>query len=277
MKNYLLRNFYLLSILGLFFVLACKKLPNEGIPSYIKLVRPILETSPEQGAAVHSFSDIWIESEGNNLGAYEYPLTFAAYLAGSKKTICNPGVWHNGNGQDRRIHPAIEVFDTTYNFIQKDTVEIQPIFRYKENVDFIYVEDFEATNNFSNTVRTELTSPENQTGKAATIILSASENKKTAQTISPIPISVGQRVYLEFSFKSENYGGFGFRSVSDQDVILRLGTFSPFSKWTTVYYNLTNFVNVTKEGTYEFYMETERGDLTGDSKTYIDNFKILQF
>lgn len=277
MKNQDLKYFYTFFLLIILSIGGCKKLPNNGIPSYITLKEPILKTTESQGASVHSFSDIWIESEGSNLGAYEYPITFAAYLAGTRGTICNAGILYNGNGLERRIYPAIEVFDSSYTYVQKDTVEIQPIFRYKNNVNFIYIEDFEATNNFSNLVRTDIGDAANQTGKAGVINLISNENSKTSETITPVDISTGQRVYLEFSLKTENYGGFGIKSVTDPNNQVLLGTFAPFSEWTTIYFSLTNFVNITKEGNYDFYIDVERGDLTGDSKTYIDNFKILQF
>lgn len=256
---------------------ACKKLPNGGIPTYIKLANPTLQTAVDQGATVHGISDLWIESGGKDLGAYEYPIIFPAYLAGENTVTVNAGIFYNGNTSERRIHPALEPFKTTLNFVQEDTILIEPIFKYKSSVNFLYIEDFESTNNFSNIERTTLTDAANITGKAGEISLGAGENFKTSQTISPLQITSGQRVILEFGLKTANYGGFGFKSVSNSANRIQLGSFAPYANWTTSYFELTSFINQVKEGEYQFYIEVERGDLTGESKTYIDNFKIIQF
>lgn len=273
----LLKPYYFFIIGLLLTVFACKKLPNDGIPTYIKLEKPTLVTSTEQGAAVHEFSDIWLESEGLDLGAYEYPRIFAAYLAGEKKVIANAGIYYKASENERRIYAALEPYDTTVVFVQKDTVTIQPVFKYRDIVDFLYVEDFENSNNFSQSSRTELNDANNQIGKACKISLTSSENKKTAESIDNYAIASGKRVFLEFSIKSENYGGFGFKSVIDPSNLILLGTFAPFDNWTTTYFEITNFINVVDEGSYDIFIEVERGDSTGTSSTYIDNIKILQF
>lgn len=271
MKNYL---FISLCLIALAF--SCKKLPNDGIPSYIKLSNPSISVEANQGAAVHSFSDLWINTEGLNLGAYEYPTTIAAYIAGDRKVVINPGILDNRTSE-RRIHPAYKPYGVDVSFVQKDTVEINPVFEYKDNINFLYIEDFENNNNFDEMTRTSVGDIENQTGRAGVITISGSDEFQLSKSISPFEIVEGSRVYIEFSLKTENYGAFGFRSVNNNSINLQIATFQPFDEWTTTYYNITNFINATKEGEYEFYINTQRGDLIGDSKTYIDNFKILQF
>lgn len=272
MKNY----FYLL-ISALISLNACSKLPNGGIPTYIKMANPTLITEVNQGAANHGISDLWIETGGKDLGAYEYPVVFPAYLVGEQLVTINAGYFHNGNTSERRVHPALEPYVATVEFILKDTTLIEPVFKYKSSVNFLYIEDFEATNNFSNSDRTELTDTANLNGKAGVITLGAGENFKASESISAFEISVGQRVFLEFGLKTQNYGGFGFKSATNSSSRIQLGSFAPYSNWTTTYFDLTSFINTVKEGEYLFYIEVERGDLSGDSKTYIDNFKIIQF
>ena len=75
---------------------SCDKLPNDGIPTYIKIANPKIETKANQGAAVHYFSDLWLESQGKDLGAYEYPTVFGAYIAGEQEIALNAGIFYNG-------------------------------------------------------------------------------------------------------------------------------------------------------------------------------------
>lgn len=266
---------FLLTVTIVFF--SCRKLPNDGIPTYIHLANPKLETGPNQGSAIHGFSDLWIETQGKDLGAYEYPSIFAAYVAGQQTVTVNAGIFYNGSPSDRRIYDALDPFEAEINFIQKDTILIEPIFKYRESVNFIYIEDFESSNNFSGVARTEEENINNISGKAGAISLSITENFKSSTTISPISIATGQRVYLEMSLKTQNYGGFGLQSVSDPSQRKTIGTFAPFNNWITNYFSLTNDINGLKEGEYNFYIDVEKGDSTITTTTYIDNFKILQF
>lgn len=272
-----MKNLYII-LIGLIVVFStCQKIPNGGIPTYIKIANPTLDLEANQGAMVHNISDLWIETEGTDLGAYEYPSIFAAYLAGEKDVTVNAGIFYDGNTSERRIYDALDPYITNINFIQEDTILIEPVFKYKDFVEFLYIEDFESTNNFSNIVRTDVLDTENITGRAGSIILSASENSKTSETISEIDIVEGSRVYLEFSMKTENYGGFGIKSALDPTNIITLGSFAPYDDWVHIYINLTNTINTVQEGQYDFYFDVERADLEGESTTYIDNIKILQF
>lgn len=255
---------------------ACEKLPNDGIPSYIKIANPSIETTPSQGAAMATFSDLWLEAQGKDLGAYEHPTIFGAYIAGQQDITVNAGIFYNGNTSDRRIYDALDPYEANINFIQKDTTLIEPTFKYKQSVDFIFIEDFEATNNFSEMTRTDLSNAANKTGRAGVIILEENENSKTSESISAININEGQRVYLEMSVNSQNYGVFGIQSVSDPSNFAKIGSFAPYG-WIHTYFNITSVINTLKEGQYKFYISVQREDIVGESKTYIDNFKILQF
>lgn len=267
--------FYFLTVLLI--TSSCTKVPNDGIPTYITLKKPTIENSSlNQGSTLHQFTDLWIESNGVSFGAYEYPATFAALLKGEQKVIINPGIYFNENIIERVIYPIYEPFVATYNFIQKDTIEISPIFKYRASVDFLYNEDFESSNNFSDMSRTEIGDPNNLENKSGIITLSATDTEKNSSTITPLSISDGKRTYLEFTMKSESFVNIGFKSATGGDNALSLGVYKPVKDWYTSYYEITNFINTVNEGQYIFFIDIQKNNIDEEETTYFDNFKIIQ-
>ena len=257
---------------------SCTKVPNDGIPTYIKLSNPLIENSSiNQGSTLHQFTDLWIESNGVNLGAYEYPVTFAAFLKGEQKVTINPGVYYNESIIERVIYPIYEPFEATFNFIQKDTIEISPIFKYRSTVNFLTIEDFESSNNFSNMLRTVIGDTNNLESKAGIISMSSTDTEKTSSTITPLTIPSGKRTYLEFTMKSESYVNIGFKSATGQENELSLGIYKPIENWNTSYFEISNFINTVQEGQYHFYITIQKNHLEEEETTYFDNFKIIQY
>lgn len=268
--------FYFISVIIL--TTSCTKVPNDGIPTYIKLTKPTIEnTSNNQGSAIHEFTDLWIESSGVSFGAFEYPTTFAALLEGEQKITINPGIYYNENVLERMIYPIYEPFEATYNFIQKDTVEISPVFKYRSSVDFLNIEDFESSNNFSNMTRTLVDDTENLEGKAGIVILDSDDIEINASTVTSLIIPNGKRTYLQFSMKSESFVNIGFKSGTGLDNALSLAVFSPIPEWHTSYFEVTDFINTVNEGEYHFYLDIQKNNLGVEEVTYFDNFKIIQY
>lgn len=256
---------------------SCTKIPNDGIPTYITLKKPTVETTAlEQGSALHDFPDLWIESGGVSYGAYEYPATFPTFLKGEQKVTINPGIYYNESVIERMIYAIYEPFEATYNFVQKDTIEITPVFNFRSSVDFITIEDFESSNNFSNMDRTDVGDPENIENKAGVITISASDLEKNSSTISSLAIPNGKRTYVEFSIKSESFVNVGFKSGTGGTNEVSLAIYKPTYEWHTAYFEVTNFINTVDEDYYHFYIDIQKNNLDLEEKTYIDNFKIMQ-
>ncbi len=274
----LLKKNILLLIIVVIGIVSCEKVPNGGIPTYIKLSNPIIETdSPDQGSALHQFSDLWFETGGISLGAYEYPVTFAALVNGKQKVTINPGIKINAHIGDRRSYPIFEPFEAEYNFVAKDTLEINPVFKYRQGVNFLHIEDFESTNNFSDMQRTVIGNVNNLDGKAGIITLNGSETNKASISINPIQINEGKRVYVELSMKTDSYVGMGFQSLVDDENYLEIVVYKPADEWETNYFEITDFIHLIKEGEYNFYINIQKDEEDAEEKTYFDNFKVIQF
>lgn len=255
---------------------SCTKVSNNGIPSYVKFSDVSIETNNFQGSSMHSFSELWLSKEGNDFGAYQFPNTIPLLISGENEITINPGIMYNADVNTRKIHPLFEPFKATYNFIQKDTIEIKPVFKYRESVEFVYIEDFESSNNFDNFERTDVLNINNIEGKSGMMSLSSTEKVKKSLIISPLEIAQGKRIYLEFNIKTESYVGVGFESITSNGYT-SLAIFSPNDEWITYYFELTSFINSTKEGEYIFYVEAQKAKEGEEEETYFDNLKIMAF
>jgi hypothetical protein len=256
---------------------SCTKVPNDGIPTYMKLNKSTIENaSISQGSTLNQFPDLWVQSGGVNLGAYETPTIFAALLKGEQKVTINPGVYYNGSRVERVIYPIYEPFEATYSFVQEDTIEISPIFKYRANVNFVSIEDFESSNNFSEMLRTDIGDTENIEGKAGVITLNTTDTRKTSSTISAVPIpDHTKRTYLEFTLKTESGVQIIMESLNGYEY--ELVRFQSFEDWYTTYFEITDYITASNDDEYNFHIiATKKDTLTTEEKTYFDNFKIIQ-
>lgn len=258
------------------FFTACNKSPNDGIPSYIEISQVELNTNPNQGSDIHLISDLWIESEGEYIGNFEYPNVIPALIAGNREIIMNAGIFRNGDYNNREIYPAYQPFKANFEFIPGDTVLINPSFSYYNTVLFPLIEDFESGNIFTGTNRTALGDLNNIDGRALNIHLDGLTPSIETITSSPIVIPFGRRVYLEMQFKGNNDFGLGIQAIVNGSVSQQ-GYIDAFysSSWYKIHYDITDVINSLDADGYNFYIEAIKSDSQTESDLYLDNFKIV--
>lgn len=268
------------TFLSLLFLLAtsCTKPANNGIPSYLEIEKVKLVTTADQGSSIlPNISDVWVESDGVNLGVFEYPNVIPALFKGNRSVLINPGVFQSGDFFVREVYPCYQVFDTTATFVETDTVTINPTFRYKNEVNFLLVEGFETGNIFSGLNRTSNGDSENLEGRAGLLELSNSNSSIRATMGNSIAIPQGPKVYVEFHYKGSNDFGLGLESLQNGTVV-QSGFFAGLNAtddWRKIYIELTNTINGLNGDSYNFYIEAVKIDSLDNSNIYFDNFKLL--
>ena len=272
---------YLL-LFALLLVSACSKGKNEGIPSYIAINSVVLNTdAATQGSNHHFINNLWIETEGENVGVYEFPNVIPVLVEGEREIIINAGVYVRGDYNNREIYPAYQPFKKDITFIERDTVEINPVYEYYDEVDFPLIEDFETGNIFSGVGvdRTDLGDVNNIEGRALHIHLDDLTDEVNAITSSTIDIELLKKVYIEMEFKGTNDFGLGIEGVSNGSVTdsYFFETFIPLDndEWFKVYYDITNIVNALNAESFNFYIQTIKYSQFSETDIYIDNFKIV--
>lgn len=257
---------------------SCSKPANNGIPAYVSIADPILQVELGQGSALHDISTIWAESEGENFGVYELPTVFPALVSGNRQMILNAGVKQSGDFFTREIYPCFDPFIETFNFVQKDTLYVQPVFKYKNQTQFLLIEDFENSNIFTGMNRTTSSNPNNLEGIAGQIVLNQGAITNLSLMGSSIPLARTGRTYLEVHFKGlSNFflGAQGFKNGDKifDDVIIPL---YKTQDWQKIYIEITFLLNFVDADEYAFYIRANLPPNLNESEIFIDNFKIVR-
>lgn len=265
----------------LLLVSACSKGKNEGIPSYISINSVELNTTTAQGSDHHFINNLWIESEGENVGVFEFPNVIPVLVEGDREIIVNAGVYVRGDYNNREIYPAYKPYKEDITFLAKDTVEIFPVYEYYDEVDFALIENFESGNIFSGTGvdRTDIGNVNNTEGKALHIHLDDTNNEVNVSTNSATSIPLLKKVYIEMEFKGNNDFGLGIEGISNGSVTdaFFFETFIPLEsgEWFKIYYDITNIVNSLNAESFNFNIQAIKYNEPSETDIYIDNFKIV--
>jgi hypothetical protein len=117
---------------------------EEKIPSYIQIKQANLQTNySTEGANTHKINDVWINIDGNLQGIYEIPVTFPVLETGKRIITIRAGIKVNGIAASRAPYPFYEFLNIDTILPEKEIVVINPTFKYKENIKFAWIEDFQ--------------------------------------------------------------------------------------------------------------------------------------
>lgn len=138
--------FYSLLVSSACLLAACKG-TNEKTPAYLRLDSVLLAPGLSQGSAVHEISAINVYVGGEFIGLFEIPCTIPVLQEGSRSVILIPSVRLNGSRNQFSVLRTMKSFDTSLNFTPGSITQAgTPVFRFKTNTEFTWVEDFEDNN-----------------------------------------------------------------------------------------------------------------------------------
>ena len=107
-------------------------------------------TTSLQGANTHHITDVWVEVNTGNLGAYELPCNFPVLLENEVHFTVSAGIEESGQSGVRVIYPFYQT--DTFSIIAERAEKYShvPVFSYKPGTRFAFQpEDFELGNGFS--------------------------------------------------------------------------------------------------------------------------------
>jgi hypothetical protein len=265
---------FLLVVIGLG---SCTKSPNEGIPAYLVIDSVKFTANAGQGSGLQFIPNVWLESEGENIGVYELPVNAPALVSGSKQVIVNAGVYVSSDFFNREIYPAFQPYKTTVNFIPGQAVSIIPEFEYYDECVFPINEDFENGNIFGSLVRTSIGDTNNLEGRALQLTVNGANPSIRGVTTSSVAIPGLKKVYLEMHFKGDIDFAIGVEGVLNGNVnqIAYIDQFFPNSNWYKVYYDISDLVYSLDANTYNLFIEVLKLSNVDESNLYFDNIKIV--
>ena len=118
--------------------------PDETIPATITIDSFIVSSDIlTQGSNSSKITDVWINIDGNLQGIYELPATFPVLETGDRALIIRAGIKNNGIAASREIYEFYNWEEMDITLTSGENKHITPQISYKDNLNFMLIEDFE--------------------------------------------------------------------------------------------------------------------------------------
>lgn len=274
---------FIIAAILLSFAGGCKKMPNDGIPFYLEVDSVKLNTNTfKEGVNSHKITDIWVEANADNLGAYELPINFPVLEENDVRFVISAGIEQSGQSGFRIIYPFYNPDTVTLSAIRGEKYKHTPVFTYKSNTLFSLVSGFENNGTISNdfTGMSVVSDTNVKYGTACGMVsVNMVDSNKIASSIQTWDLPEGQEIWLEFDYKSEVpfyvgfYGQF-FSGGTIRDDILFVNS---KATWNHLYIKLSESISSVRADTYSIYFEALRPYGSTGGNLYIDNVKLIHF
>lgn len=116
---------------------------EEQVPSYVFIPSIELETDATQGDNSQDIVDGWVYCDGILIGVFELPVRVPILESGEHTITVVPGIKKNGLFDQRITYPFYSPFEEKIQLVPTAIDTIRPIIRYRNNVTFSWLEDFE--------------------------------------------------------------------------------------------------------------------------------------
>lgn len=260
---------------------SCNKMPNNGIPFYMRMDSAVVVTdNSTQGSNSHNITDVWVEANTDNLGAYKMPVNFPVLQQGTTRFTVSAGIAESGQSGVRVIYPFYNVDTFTLNATPTQSYSHTPTFRYVAGTKFSFSpQDFELGNGFNglNVVADTNVHYGNRCGVISVSL--ATDSNITATQINKYDLPEGQEIWLEVDYKCEVPFYVGFFGYFNAGSAIRTPVVFVTAKpsWNKLYVKLSNYVGYVRADTYSIYFEALRPADSAGGSVYIDNVKLVHF
>lgn len=292
-------KFLILLVFASFLILlSCEKFKGEQVvPAYIKIDTIFLLSNPliEEGELTHNFTDVWVYVDDQIIGAFELPALVPVLVSGPHQLELYPGIKLNGISSSRSSYPFVKpkVYEE-FNFVIDSIITVNPGVTYYDNVDFIWMEDFEdASHNLEPTSNSDTTL---NIYTYNTVIpfygghsgVGYLDNNNTIfevvtydEEIPGYVINSGNLpLILEMDYKTNNFLVVGlfirdFGSNLTQHPVVVLN--STEGKWKKVYVNFSPSITAYYNADYfNVYFRSDKESKVEAPVVKIDNLKLIQ-
>lgn len=272
--------FFLFAICISLFQLSSCKTPNDGIPFYMQCdsVTVVTSIADSQGVNSKNISDVWVEANTDNLGAYELPCNFPVLQENTVRFVLSAGVHQSGQAGVRVIYPMYSVDTFSISATRAGRYSHTPVFKYKNGVRYTFLpEDFEIGNAFNGV--TLATDTNVKFGnRCAVITVSPADSSVTSSQTQKYDWVEGNEIWLEVDYKCEVPFWVGYFGNYSNGQVARTNILFVNTKptWNKLYVKLSESVASVRADSYNLFFEGLCPSGTAGGKVYLDNIKLLQ-
>ena len=221
---------------------------EADVPVFVTINQPSIIELPGQGSSFHDINEYFLFHRTSLLGGFSYGNEIPVLASGMEEILLFPGIRKNGLVEQPDIYQMMTSDTLFRNFIPGELIDYTPTFRYKNNVNFSIVENFEGGHGFAEDVDQNPGTQfriENNTGynnSTAGIMEVTEENLRLEvawfEPMSNLP-QTGD-IIVELTHKNNIELGVGILAnslLTGQQIIYKVILF-PSSDWNKVYIDL---------------------------------------
>ncbi len=261
---------------------------EEQVPAYVNVQTMNLTTNyTVEGSNAHAIRESWLFVNDQIIGVFEPPFAAPVLEEGNVTVEIMPGIHKNGIVASRVVYPFYTNYlnDTTANLIKGvDHFEI-PTFRYKDDITFAWLEDFEdAVNTITNSGNAPLETIRDSEAFEGSGYGRAELNEdldlmKAYNAAALVLPQLGAEVYLEVNFSCDVECVVGLQvnnqdgSSFEQDMV---GLNPTSGTWKKIYIELGEEVSeeVLAEN-FKVYFRASLPDTLSQAYVSLDNIKLI--
>lgn len=274
---------------------SCKKDETSGVPAYVKINEiTVITDLKKEGSASSNISDAWFFANGDELGVFELPCEIPVLEEGNTNLSLFGGIKQSGSSGLRAAYPFYETFKMDTDLVQKNTITISPVLKYKEGTTFPWKEGFDDLS-FSLDTTAQSTvglkritnSDSVREGKASVGAFMTTENPyfMSASSETFVLPNTGEDVYLEFDYQTNTKIQVHVRSYNTDGESILIPIVLVNTKtddsgkpiWNKMYAFLSPYLP-TQANAYQYQIYFESGintDLRTEGYVLLDNIKLV--
>ncbi len=290
------RLLYFFILVGLF--AGCNR--QAEVPVYLRIDDFKVETDfSTEGTASSKITTVWVEINGQEIGAYELPVVAPVIANGATNVRIRPGINLNGQLALRNQYEFYDSWNQNMDLEPGSEVLIKsgnndfPVTGYSSFADIIKVEDFEGAGvNFEPTSGSDtalrVTEDANEifsepglvevNKKSGKVVVPAGPALAEFQSINSYDLpKFNQNVYLEVNYKCDIPVLFGV--IVNEGLLVTKApvvTVLPTDDWNKIYINLVTEVSAYPNALdYRIFFGALNGDELNEKTFYLDNLKLV--
>ncbi len=260
--------------------------PSGPVPAYIQITGVSVSSASGGGSSSSKITNAWVYANDQDLGVYPVPHSFPVISSGPTSLVINAGIEDNGISATRNIYPFYFPDTLTLNLEGGKVYSMAPVFRYRTNAIFAYLEDFEMSNIFTKrsgdtTLVVDHDPADVFEGlSCGEITLDAQHPSSEVETIAPVAISTAasNNVYLELNYQCDQPFQVGLLARNGTAYISDYSwNINTKGSWNKIYLNMSGDVNTLNGDDYRVLIRAAYDGVHPVSHILIDNVKLIHF
>jgi len=265
---------------------------NNDNPAWIEVNEWTLEANIDPissaGELTHNFTDCWLYVDDTLIGVFEVPFKVPVMHKGAHTISVYPTIHNNGISATKKIYPFVEYYQIDVTLEADQTVTINPVTRYFNEVNF-WIEDFEGGTKITDAPESPVNLVKDndpiysQWGYYGKIDLTESFNEWIATSEDMNLPASGAEVYLEIDYYNTNSVETGVLGISSSEIatnpnVTINGQDPSEVQWKKMYIDLKTIVSGSPNA--EYFQQSFEANLDSTNTTgliILDNIKVVHF